>query len=108
MESECPGPTNWHYGICSPLSTDKMQPADRQRRERFEGKLNEAIDLSERCKWWPKWQYLDAKTRDWNVLVPALHRECEAAEEGNITRTIVDAFVDVAVRAIPILDELDR
>ena len=108
MESEGPGPAGWHYGVCSPLSTDKMQPADRQRRERFEGKLNEAIDLSERSKWWPKWEYLDAKTRDWNVLVPALHRECEAAEDGNITRHIVDSFVDVAVSAIPILDELDR
>ena len=108
MESEGPGPAGWHYGVCSPLSTDKMQPADRQRRERIEGKLNQAIDLSKRDPWWPKWEYLDAKTRDWNVRVPALHRECEAAEDGNITRHIVDAFVDVAVRAIPILDELDR
>ena len=45
MESEGPGPTGWHFGVCSPLSTDKMQPADRQRREQFEGNLNQAIDL---------------------------------------------------------------
>ncbi len=108
MESEGPGPTGWHFGVCSPLSTDKMQPADRQRREQFEGKLNQAIDLPKRSPWWPKWDYLDARARDWNTLVLVLHRECEAAEDGAIARHIVDAFVDIAVKAIPIIDEFDR
>ena len=107
MESEGPGPKGWHSGVCSPISIDKMEPADRQRRERFEGELNQAIDLPKRSPWWPKWDYLDATAHDWNKLVPDLHRECEGAEDGEITRHIVDAFVGVAVRAIPILDELD-
>ena len=85
-----------------------MQPADRQRREQFEGKLNQAIDLSKRSPWWPKWDYLDARARDWTALVLDLNRECEASEDGEITRHIVDVFVDVAVRAVPILGELDR
>ena len=108
MESDGPGPTGWHFGVCSPLPIDKMQPAERKRREQFEGKLIQAIDLPKRSPWWPKWDYMDARARDWNTLVRDLHRECEESGDGEVTRHIVDAFVDVAVRAIPIIDEFDR
>ena len=40
--------------------------------------------------------------------VPALHRECEAEQDGDLTRNSVDMFVDVATKAIPVIDEIER
>ena len=109
LEAEDRGPNTWFYSVSSPLEVQGMSDSDRVRRSRLGAALNEEFmgydsDSSER---WAVWDYANEHMRDWNTLLPRLHRECEA-KRGKITDYFVNRFLDVAARAIPIIDEFDR
>lgn len=64
------------------------------------------ILLPETSDSWPQWESL-LHYRDWNPLVPELYDECEA-RGGPITTYVADKFLDIAARAIPAINEVER
>lgn len=99
---------DWIFGVRRPTPKGDLADDERIRRNRLSPQLLSALGPSRsRSDWWPWWVYADEDKRHWNPLVPALHRECQAEDDGDITRYFVDTFVDCAVKAIPVIDEIE-
>lgn len=106
LEAEHRGPNGWYYGVSSPLDEKNMSDSDRDRRSRMETALKEEFMGGGSGNWWAVWYYVSAQKRDWNPLLPKLHRECED-NGGEITDYFVSRFLDVAAKAIPIIDKVE-
>ena len=57
-------------------------------------------------KWFPWWDWMDEGKRNWSSLVPSLQEEC-GKEGGEITDHYVARFIEVATKAIPIIDRVE-
>ena len=100
------GVTGWYRGVGSPLSARQMTEAEKARRSRLDERLGIALDnIGQRTDWCPQWVYADGRMRNWNGLVPELLRECESS--GEITEYFVDAVLDIAEKAVPVIDEIE-
>ena len=108
IESSSRGPTGWFVSVRSPIDKNNMLPMEKERIERLEHRLKKELILPNSEDWYPGWKYMDNKYSDWNRLVPELHREHEADADGEVTRGFVDTFVEVAVKAIPIINDIDH
>ena len=108
LESEGPGPNNWFYGISFAQHKSEMTDADSKRRQRLETALREEAmpDFKADDSIWPVYKYANEGTRDWNSLLPELRREYQG-EGDEITNYFVNAFLDVATNAVPIIDRLE-
>ena len=106
LEADGKAASGWLYGVSSPLPVGQMNEAEKDRRERLDTKLEQALALGGRTDRWPQRTRADNRMSNWNDLVPELQRECEA-RKGEITSYFVDAIVDVAVKAIPVVNEIE-
>ena len=106
LEADSHGPKGWCFGVSSPMPEKSMSDKDRDRRLRLDFKLKEALIRGTRGDCWPVWDWAHESRRDWNSLLPDLHKECEE-NGGDITDYYVRTFIDVAKKAIPIIDELE-
>ena len=97
------------YGVSSPLHENYIKNRkDKDRRKRLNEKLCQEMKggWKKENKWWPIHTYASDEFRDWNKLLPNLHRECED-NDGPITKYYVDILVELATQAIPIIDEIE-
>ena len=106
LEAEQARGNDWHIGICSPVSKSKMPADDLTRRKRIEERLNDEMKISEPDEWWPWLEFVDERYRNWDLLIPDLHRELQQ-NGGEITDYFVDKFVEIAEFAVPILDDVE-
>lgn len=106
FEADSLGPNRWCYGVRSPKPFSKMTDAEQDRRKRLYKALKAELALGKRSDWWPQWAWARDRMRNWNGLVPDLLTECKACE-GEITDYFVDAVLDTAVKAIPVIDEIE-
>ena len=83
-----------------------MAKEEKERRERLDEKLEEQLALGRSTPWWPRWDWVDKDKRDWDSLVLDLHEECEG-KGGEFTKYFVKRITDIAVKAIPIIDEIE-
>ncbi len=100
------GPNKWRIGICSPMPKGNMAKEEEKRRECLDEQLKDKLGLTKNDTWWPCWDWVDEKKGDWDSLIPDLHQECEA-KGGKFTDYFVDRFTEIAVKAIPIIDEIE-
>ena len=106
LNTQAVGPNGWIVGVLSPISADGMEDSDRERRERLERKLKNTLDdLDKTQPFWPRWDWVREDKRNLNSLIPDLHDEYE--KDGEITRHFVDTFVEIAEKAIPIINEIE-
>ena len=106
LNTQAVGPNGWIVGVLSPISADGMEDSDRERRERLERKLKNTLDdLDKTQPFWPRWDWVREDKRNLNSLIPDLHDEYE--KDGEITRYFVDTFVEIAEKAIPIINEIE-
>ena len=103
------GPCDWYIGVCAPMNRQEMPPDDRERQQRLEKKLKCAFRESagKSSGWWPWYSYVNADKSDWRQLVPDLHREGQA-QTGKIMTYFVDKFIEVAEKALPVIDGIER
>ena len=91
---------NWCIGV---LSTNKRLSDS----EQLDAALRDIVGESEKKnQYWPWWQWVDEKYRNWDALIPALKQECDKGG-GEITSYFVKKFADIAKEAIPIIDQYD-
>jgi len=97
------------YGVSSPLHEKYIKTKnDKDRRKRLNENLWKEMkgEWKKENKWWPIHTYAKDEFRDWNKLLPNLHQECEE-NGGKITNYYVDEFIELAEKAIPIIDEIE-
>ena len=86
-----------------------MPEADRLRREEIDKRLKPLADVSagvSSTPWWPWCEFVADKYRNWDLLIPDLHRELQQ-DGGEITDYFVGKFVEIAEFAKPILDDVE-
>ena len=106
LNAQGTGPNGWIVGVCSPKPKNAMAKEEQERRERLDEELKEQLDLGRSTPSWPRWDWVDKDKRDWDSLVLDLHEECEG-KGGEFTKYFVKRITDIAVKAIPIIDEIE-
>ena len=106
LEAGSHGPNGWFYGVRSPVPFSKMTDAEKNRRVRLHKALKAELALGQRTDWWPQLARVGDRMRNWNGLLPDLLAERKACE-GGITDYFVDVVLDTAVKAIPVIDEIE-
>ena len=108
MQAESSNCTNWDIGVSSPAATN-VSGNDRERSERLHneiGKLSKSLGKNQNV-YWPWWEWIDDKYRDWNLLIPKMHEELQQDGDGEITNYFIGKFKEIADKAIPIIDRID-
>ena len=106
LQAEQSRGNGWWIGICSPVYKSDMSADDLTRRERIEERLNGEMKISAPDDEWPWFEYVDEPYRNWDLLIPDLHRELQQ-NGGKITDYFVNKFVEIAGFATPILDDIE-
>ncbi|WP_428273468.1 PD-(D/E)XK nuclease family protein [Candidatus Palauibacter sp.] len=107
LQSLGPGPNHWRWGVLHPLDKNKGTGRDKERRKALEDRLRRHLEPCESLLWWPYvCQVRDEMTR-WDSLLPNLYREWKDGG-GSITDYYVKGMIDLATKAIPIIEEVER
>ena len=106
LQAEYSRGNNWYIGIYSPVHKSEMSEEDLTRRKRIEECLNDEMKIYGSDELWPWYECVDARYRDWDPLIPDLHRELQQ-NGGKITDYFVNKFVEIAGFATPILDDIE-
>lgn len=107
MENQKKGPNGWCIGVVSPMSRDKMTLGEKKRRERLDEELGDKLGPGKVSDWWPWWNWVEGDKKDWNLLIPELHKECQD-KDGEIIRYFVNTFTEIAQEAIPIINKIEK
>lgn len=102
-----PGPNKWIRGVRHPLHRNNLTDSDKARSARLAERLRLHLDAGESRDWWPYVRQVSDEKANWNALLPDLYREWKAGE-GPLTDYYVDGLMDIATKAIPIIDEVER
>ena len=109
LQNENEGPNNWGIGVYSPMPRPDMAGEYEKRRQRLDTEFERAFGRGRRIDLWPRWNVveLDKNKTNWSSLVPDLHRKGQA-QTGKIMTYFVDKFIEVAEKAIPVIDGIER
>ena len=107
LQSAGPGPNLWTWGVEHPLGTNSMTATDKERREELEHRLRSHLDPGRSESWWPYVRRVSDEMNSWDSLLPDLYREWKDGH-GPITEYYVEGVLDLATRAIPVIDEVER
>ena len=100
------GPTWWCWGVRVAKNKDEMTDTAKKRYEEVDSALKKrGLSLPKSSSWWPQW----AETRhtNWSAIVPELVQELDKGG-GRITDYYVNGLLDIAKKAIPAIDEVER
>jgi len=102
------GPNHWHWGVLHPRDKSGMSDADAERRRRLEDGLRSEFDGVDVHSggWWAYERSVDDEMGHWNALLPTLYEEWKGGG-GRITDFYVNGMMNIAAKAIPIIDEID-
>lgn len=109
LKPDTKGPSNWFMNVRTPVTLVNMDNCERNRHLRMQDELNAVLGRSDgktehRYTWW---RYVRPEFKNWESLVPRLHRELECPDSGEITSYFVETFVDFAKKAIPVINEIE-
>ncbi len=107
LSNEHAGPNGWGFSVSSPMSREEMPAELKERRQRLDTKFVSAFGcgrITDRCPWW--WDKVDEDKKNWSSLVPDLHQECKEQSD-EITKYFVDKFTEIAVKAIPVINDIE-
>ena len=103
---ESGGPNHWRLGVFHPLGKNDMTETDQERRKRLKEKFRSEFDGVRSDSWWLYKRLADDEMGNWNSLLSRLYREWRDGH-GPITDYYVDGMMDIATRAIWIIDEVE-
>ena len=109
LEAEGKGPYDMYVGIWIPKSIKKMTNGEKERRASLIKALESELGVGSGAEdSWAWWRCVDDRWLNWNPLLPDLQRESEKEEGGEITNYFVERFTEVATKAIPAINEIER
>ena len=106
LQNDDKGPNGWILGVASPKPKNEMTSKEKKRRGELDAELSEKLGSNRSSGWWPWWNWVEEDKRNWDSLVPELHKENED-NGGEITEYFVDRFIEIAKEAVPIIDEIE-
>ena len=106
MQSHQQGANGWYWGVHQPLPVDQMTAAGKDWRKRLDAELAKRLNLGRSSSWWPQYGLPEAVHANWDSLVSELYGECEAGG-GATTNYYADNIIDIASRAIPVINEVE-
>ncbi len=99
IESDGPGPNGWYWGV--------LDPNPKTLREKLLAALKRrGFSLKHASDGWAQWEYLP-RYRHWDRRVPELVQEL-ADGGGKITDYYVNGLLNIAEKAMPAFDEVER
>ena len=99
-------PDGWYMCVTSPMFVAKVANGDMRGRS-LDIELEKELGPSKRkVDGWPWWDWVDKDKRNWNSLVPLLQKENEG-DGSEVTRYFVDTFIDIAKKAIPVINQIE-
>ena len=102
------GPTYWCWGVRLAKGKDSMTETEKKRCEGVEDALEQhKLSLPKSSTRWPQWAEPELRHRDWTAIVPELFQEL-AKGGGKISDYYVKGLLDIAEKAIPAIDEVER
>ena len=107
LSNEHPGPNGWGFSVSSPMNREEMTGEFKERRQRLDTKLVSAFGcgrITPWCPWW--WDKVDEDKKNWSSRVSDLHQECKEQSD-EITKYFVDKFTEIAVKAIPVINDIE-
>ncbi len=107
LQSRGPGPNRWRWGVRHPPDESNMVGTDKERRARLEERLRSHLDRGRPDAWWPYYRLVGNEMTVWDSLLPDLYREWKDGQ-GPITDHYVTGIMDIATKAIPVIDEVER
>ena len=107
LEADGKGPNGWCYGVSSPVSVEKMTDRDTERRLRLDAELKKELGYSRDDRFWPWWNWVDQRYKDWDYLIADLHVERTKEAGDEVMKYFVDALVTIAVKATPIINKIE-
>ena len=107
LQADKDGANGCYIGVCSPMAVDEMAHGDKERRQRLDRELKNKLDRGKKDAWWPWWNWVEDDKRNWNSLVPVLHQENEGGGR-EVTRYFVNKFTEIAEKALPMIDAIER
>ena len=109
LKPDIKGPNNWFISVRTPVTMTNLDDGEKNRfcrmREKFEAALGSSDGKTEHRYAW--WRYVSPEFKKWESLIPRLHLECLALDDGEIMRYFVETFVEFAKNAIPVIDEIE-
>ncbi len=109
LQNDKSGPNDWFIAVWSPMPPSEMADEEKKRLERLQKGLEKLEVLSSNQgseAHWPWWEGVAEDKKDWDSLVPELHKECQN-NGGKITSYFVDRFIAIAKQAVPIIDKIE-
>ena len=94
------------YICVTSISTDDVDERDKERRQRLQDAFTKHCEEVQEATL-PWWKWIDKEYRNWNDLLPRLHRECQDGG-GEITNYFVEKLKKVFDWAAPIIDGIDH
>ncbi len=107
LQSAAPGPNRWRWGVRHPLDRKHMTEEGKARREELEEALQNKLEPGQTTGWYPYFRQVRDEMTRWDSLLPDLYRETKDGG-GPITKYYVEGMIDLATRAIPIIEEVER
>ena len=98
-------PDGWYIAVFSPMFDAGAANGDKERR-RLDVELKKALGRGKTESEWPWWKFVDGDKQNWNELVPVLHQENEG-KANEITEYFVREFIEVAEKAIPVINDFE-
>ena len=106
LKAEAGKPNGWCVAVESPLAKSQMEESDKSRRQRIENELGKNLSGEKPGARWAWWDWVDERHRNWDSLVPEMHRELQE-EGGEIMRYFVERFTNIVNIAAPIIDRIE-
>ena len=107
MQNHGHGPNGWVWGVLHPMGMGEMTSRDKERRARLEEDLRHRLDGGQSMDWWPYLRSVGDRMANWNSLLPDLLAEWKNGG-GPITDHYVAGMMEIATKAVPIIDEMER
>ena len=106
LENQREGPSDWIVGVSSPMDLRKMPGDCQQRQQDLKKEITDVLYSGRSTDWWLWYSEVNADKDDWRHFVPDLHREGQA-QAGEIMTYFVDKFIEVAEKAVPVINDIE-
>lgn len=106
MQAQQPGPYGWFWGVANTIDVKRMSTEERDRRSRLDAELPKHLNLGNSNDWWVQYAGPEEASANWDSLLSTLIRECQAGG-GEITDYYADKMIDIAAKAIPVINSAE-
>lgn len=107
LQSAASGPNRWRWGVRHPLDRKHMTEEGKARRDELEEALQNKLEPGQTTGWYPYFRQVRDEMTRWDSLLPDLYQERKDGG-GPITKYYVEGMIDLATKAIPIIEKVER